>query len=302
MSSTTTSFNDFQQGSAPILNRTQPFLWSVRRELWEFRSIYVVPLVVAGIFVIGYLIGWPSHAGAAIRKPEGLHDAVSGPFEFVGMFLMAISFIVAIFYCTEALHAERRDRSILFWKSLPISDLTAVLAKISIPMFVIPLIAVVLTIVTNLIMLLLGIVILLGMGQPLGLLWSNVNLGQIWVMMAYHMFLLHGLWMAPVYGWLLLVSAWARRLPFLWAVLPWAAVAALERVVFNASGFLRSLGNVLGGAPGSDAYPGSATAAHSWAHLHLSQAVFSPGLWVGFGFAALCVYGAANLRRRRGPV
>ena len=51
---------------------------------------------------------------------------------------MLTAFLVGVFYCLDALHGERRDRSILFWKSLPVSDLTTVLAKASVPCRVLP--------------------------------------------------------------------------------------------------------------------------------------------------------------------
>ena len=59
-----------------------------------------------------------------------------------------------MFYCLDALYGERRDRSILFWKSLPVSDLTTVLSKASIPIVVLPLLTFAVTVATQLIMLL----------------------------------------------------------------------------------------------------------------------------------------------------
>ena len=68
----------------------------------------------------------------------------------------AAAFVVGVFYCLDALHGERRDRSILFWKSLPVSDLTTVLSKASIPLVILPLITFAIVIATQLIMLLLS--------------------------------------------------------------------------------------------------------------------------------------------------
>src|SRR5438270_1237114 len=120
----TTTIHDFQPAMAPTLHPTQPFLWSIRRELWEFRSIYVAPVVVAGLVVIAFLIGAPSHVlrklrAAAALEPTQIHDAIVGPFNFSAMALMGVCFLVSFFYCIEAMQGERRDRSVLFWKSLP---------------------------------------------------------------------------------------------------------------------------------------------------------------------------------------
>ena len=121
-----------------VIPASRRLYWSVRRELWENRSIYLAPLAVAALFLLGFLI-------SAIHPPAQMRDAmaldpmrhqelVEQPYTFAAFFLMGITFIVAVFYCLDALYGERRDRSILFWKSLPVSDLTTVLAKASIPL------------------------------------------------------------------------------------------------------------------------------------------------------------------------
>jgi ABC-2 type transport system permease protein len=224
------------------------------------------------------------------------------PYNLAALFLMGITFIVSIFYCLEALQSERRDRSILFWKSLPVSDFTTVLSKMSIPVVVLPLIAVVLTIVTHVIMLILNAIVLKGTGQRADLLWSQINLGQMWGMMLYHMLILHGLWFAPFYAWLLLVSAWTRRLAFLWAALPFILIGIVEKLTFNTTHFMNWLKYRFGGAPAGNAYPGGDMAMHAWSHLHLGDALLNPGLWTGLGFAALCVLLATRMRRSREPM
>lgn len=308
MSSTPTSFNEFQQGSAPpMFAKTRPFLWSVRRELWEYRSIYIAPLIVSGLTLIGCLIGAPSHMVRKLRAAESLgpgqiHEAIVGPYNFVALSLMGICFLVSIFYCIEAMHGERRDRSILFWKSLPLSDFTVVLSKMSVPVVILPVIAVVLTMVTHLAVLVLNLVVLQISGLSAAPLWTHLSLTQMWAMMAYHMLILHGLWFAPFYAWMLLVSAWARRLVLLWAVLPFVAIGVFEKIVFNSAHFGHWMLYRFGGAPASGAYPGSATAAHEWMHLNSGQVLLNPGLWTGLVFAALCLFAAARLRRSRGPV
>jgi ABC-2 type transport system permease protein len=226
-------------------------------------------------------------------------ELVQRPYNYAAMFLMGISFVVAIFYCLEALSTERRDRSILFWKSLPISDVTTVLSKFSIPVVVLPVIVVALTIATNLVMLLLNTCLLLGNRESLNLLWANLPLGEMWMMQCYHMFILHGLWLAPLYGWLLLVSAWARRLAILWAVIPFVVIGVFERMLFNSSHVAEWMVYRFGGAPGSNAYPGGDMAMHAWSHLHVANALLSPGLWTGLVVASLCLFATARVRRGR---
>ena len=308
MSSTSTTMAglDQQQPTHAVISLRRAFYWSIRRELWEHRSIYVAPLLVAALTLTGFLIGSGYQIGkvrsAQSLGPMELQAAIDRPYGLAAMFLMGIGFLVSIFYCVEALHGERRDRSILFWKSLPLSDFTVVLSKMMIPLAVVPLITVALTIVAHLSMLLINIAMMLISGMSLSLLWSNLSLVRMWLMMVYHMFALHGLWLAPAYSWMLLASAWARRAPFLWAVLPLIAVGVVEKITFNTTHFRRWMLYRFGGAPGSDAYPGSDHAMHAWANLNVGQILLNPGLWSGLIVAALLLFAAARVRRSRGPI
>ena len=137
------SSSDSQAIKAAAMSVTRPFYWSVRRELWENRSIYIAPLIVAAFQVIGFAI---STIGLADRRravllldPAHQRAAIEQPYDLAAMMMIFIVFIVGVFYCLDALHGERRDRSILFWKSLPVSDRTTVLSKASIPLVVLPL-------------------------------------------------------------------------------------------------------------------------------------------------------------------
>ena len=97
--------------------------WSVRRELWENRSIYIAPLAVAAVMLFGFLIATIGRA-VATADPARRAAVLAEPTSFAAGLIMAAAFLVGVFYSLEALHSERRDRSILFWKSLPVSDLT----------------------------------------------------------------------------------------------------------------------------------------------------------------------------------
>ncbi len=287
------------------MSKMQLFYWSVRRELWEYRSIYVAPLAAAGVFLFGFLFSL-IHLP---RRVEGisLHDqqriVLVGPYDMAAGLIMVTALIVAVFYCLDALYGERRDRSILFWKSLPVSDLTAVLAKAFIPIVVLQLLAWAITSATQLIMLLLSSAVLAASGQSVGILWTQVSFFQMSFMLLYHLLTVHALWYAPFYCWLLLVSAWARRAPFLWAILPPLAIGVVEKVAFNTLYFGNFIGYRLTGGmevmgssapdrlpidPGMQITPG-----HFLASL---------GLWLGLAVAAAFLYAAARIRRARGPM
>jgi ABC-2 type transport system permease protein len=130
---------------------TQRMYWSVRRELWENRSIYVAPLAIAAVIVFGFLVSML----AAAQTHESAPDKLAQPYDFAAILIMATTLIVAVF-CLDALRGERRDRSVLFWKSMPVSDLTTVLSKAAIPLVLLPLLTFVITVATQVIMLLLN--------------------------------------------------------------------------------------------------------------------------------------------------
>src|SRR4029077_593837 len=219
---------------------TRPFYWSVRRELWENRSIYIAPLIVAAVQVFGFAI---STIGLADRRravllldPSHQRAAIEQPYDLAAMMMIFIVFIVGVFYCLDALHGERRDRSILFWKSLPVSDLTTVLSKVTIPLVVLPLISFAITVCVQSIMLLETSVVLIFHGMSPATTWANVPVFQNWLVLLYGLVAI-ALWHSPIYGWLLLVSGWARRATFLWAVLPLLAIGIFERVTLGTSHF-----------------------------------------------------------------
>jgi ABC-2 type transport system permease protein len=295
------------QAVAPAAtSATRPMYWSVRRELWENRSIYVAPLVAAAVFLFGFLlstIGLPNRMRAALAL-DAAHrrEALAMPYDFAAGLIMLTALIVGAFYCLDALHGERRDRSILFWKSLPVSDLTTVLSKASIPLVVLPLLAFSLTVALQFIMLLFSSVVLLGSGLTPATLWSELSFFQMSLMLFYHLLTLHVLWHAPIYAWLLLVSGWARRAAFLWAALPPLAICVVEKVAFNTSNFAAFLGYRFAGGPEArmtmpDTFPIDPG-------MHLTPGIFlsSPGLWAGLVVAAAFLAAAVRLRHHRGPI
>src|SRR5438046_5695422 len=142
------------------MSPTRPLDSSIRVELWENRSIYIAPLVVAAVFLLAILISivhLPERRRATLLlDPAHQQAAIEKPYDIAAILLILTAFLVGVFYCLDALHGERRDRSILFWKSLPVSDLTTVLSKATIPLLVLPLVSFAVTVVTQFIMMLIS--------------------------------------------------------------------------------------------------------------------------------------------------
>ena len=298
---------DSQTVASTTNSPTRPLYWSVRRELWENRSICIAPLIVAAVQIFGFAI---STIGLAERRravllldPARQGALIEQPYDVAAMMMIFTVFIVGVFYCLDALHGERRDRSILFWKSLPVSDLTTVLSKATIPLVVLPLLAFAITVCVQLIMLLMSSAVLLMHGLSPATTWAHFPVFQNWLVLLYGLVAI-ALWHAPIYGWLLLVSGWARRATFLWAVLPLLAIGILEKIAFNTSYFASMLKHrLMGFAPHAfDFNPHHSVAIDSLTQLTPGRYLSTPGLWIGLVFAAAFLAAAVRLRRYRGPI
>jgi ABC-2 type transport system permease protein len=301
MNTSSDTLPESPQAIAPAAtSSTRPLYWSVLRELWENRSIYIAPSIVAAIISFGSLVGAFHLPGrrhnALLLDPARRRAAIEMPYDIAAMMLIFTAFIIGVFYCLDALHGERRERSILFWKSLPVSDLTTVLSKATIPLLVLPLVSFAIIVVTQFIMLLISTAALLSSGLA-ATTWANFNLFRQLVILLYGLVAI-ALWHAPIYAWALLVSGWARRATFLWAILPLLAVGFFEKITFNTSHFASMLKDrLLGFAPEAFAFN-----AHTIPELTPGRYLSSPGLWIGLIFAAAFIAAAVRLRRYRGPL
>ena len=285
---------------------TRPFYWSVKRELWENKSIYIAPAIVAGVILLGALIS-AGHLPGRRRNAMVLDEmhrraAIELPYNIAAVMLIVTAFIVGFFYCLDSLYGERRDRSVLFWKSLPVSDLATVLSKASIPLLVLPPIIFAVVIVTQFFLLLISTLVLAPAGLA-GTTWENFNLFRESIVLSYGLIVV-ALWHAPIYAWALLISGIARRATFLWAVIPPFALAIFEKITFNTSYISSMLKDRLFGL--------GETAFNFQAHRSISIDLLSqltpgrflstPGLWIGLVVAAGLIIAAVQLRRYRGPI
>ena len=306
--------------AATLPKPVRPFYWSLRRELWEHRSLYLAPTVVALLLLLAVLI-------AAFKLPESMVsfdtftlqrqlEILSAPYAAIALVLMLTAMIVALFYCLDALYGERRDRSALFWKSLPVSDWTTVLAKLAIPMLVVPMFLFVLITATQLVVLIGNVLLWSVRGLSVSNLMLQLPLLDMPLGVA-HVLITRAIWYAPVYAWLLLVSAWAERSPVVWAVVPVVAVVAFERLMLGTSHVMGWLRDRLFGSfdaaftpretmaevverlqtPGVDA--ASAIGSGSDHTPDVLRFMSNPEVWIGLVVAAALVTATVWLRRRQ---
>ena len=235
--------------------------------------------------------------------------------------LIVLTFVV-FFYCLSCLYDDRKDRSVLFWKSLPLSDGQTVLSKVTSALVVAPLFAMGAAIITSIgFLVLLSIYVLFHGGNPLTLIWGPASP----ITISLHMLAslpVYAAWALPTVGWLLLVSAWARTKPFLWALLvpvfagilvTWFDV--MEMFGSSAAWFWQHVVGrlLLGTVPGMDlVYRGASdprlvnfnpdgpedivflfSAQQSWG------AFATLDLWIGVAVGVAMIFGAMHYRRSR---
>jgi ABC-2 type transport system permease protein len=288
----------------PRLPWTRLYAWSIRRELWENRSVYLAPAAVACVALLGSLLSTAHVRRQMTALTAGDLKAASGlmgPYAFSAAAIAFTGLLVSFFYCVGALYGERRDRSILFWKSLPVSDLITVAAKATIPLVVIPAVTLAAVYATQLLTQLGSSIVVVSEGFPLSLYWARTDLRLMWTMLAYGLVTL-ALWHAPVFGWLLMVSAWAKRSPILWAIVPPAAVSCLELIAVGSHHVWDFISDRLLG--GGIVFTVHGDGKHPIERFdQISARIYGqPDLWLGLVVAALFLAAAVWLRRRREPL
>ncbi|MFC0132461.1 hypothetical protein CR105_19645 [Massilia eurypsychrophila] len=319
--------------------------WLLRRELWENKGSMVrVPVIIA-VTMLAFLICMVGYGmfhsgfgdsvtvnGQALSKISmwnamplerraEIANGLAGAYIAFAAPLFLVLPLVSFFYCLAALYDDRRDRSILFWKSLPISDQSTVLSKAITALCVAPLITMAIGTAAALTMLVIGVVMASFSGlQIAGLVLSSPEF-YLAPLRLIGLLPVYVLWALPTVGWLLMVSSWAKSKVFLWAVgAPLLGLLLVQWINFMSTNFLggglnvklfehivaRALGGLIPGiwmkfgnvspeamithGRGIDA---GGIFAQSWLTL------LQPGLWIGVIAGAAMIYAAMRLRRWR---
>jgi ABC-2 type transport system permease protein len=285
----------------------------IRRELWEHRSLWIAPLIVA-VFMV--LTAFPIHFGHAYFGADG--PDFSTPENRVGTFTLLIwaqtmpqyliMLIVASFYLMDCLYTERKDRSILFWKSLPVSDTTTVISKVLVGTVVLPLGVYLLSMVSGVLFQTIWAARAAAGSVPkITVAWDTVAWLKVEGLMLFGVVMCI-LWFAPVAATLVLISAWVRKNVFLWTSLPPVIAVIVERSAFGTHYVAHLLEyrtwgiwHVLGAnpMPPEGAQGRVVSLADLFDNVEMGKAFLNIDLWLGLAVAAALVFAAIRIRRYR---
>jgi ABC-2 type transport system permease protein len=297
-------------------------LMLIRREVWEHRTLWIAPLALAGVILVVALFGgvhigkgddfwFGYHDGAlsdaqrqemvrAMSPPEDVRKGIiAGVMSMLTVVQLLVLGVAVFFYLLDTLLAERRDRSILFWKSLPISDGEVVVSKaltalVAAPLFVL--------VVSAAVQVLFACIAAVRLGDLPFVPWDTLTWLKVQVIFLGFVPMVV-LWYLPLAGYLMLVSVWARKNAFLWAVLPWVAILIIEGMITQSAHFAMFLGDRFGGFAQVMAFkgpddidPGNMVGG---AYQYIGRVFADYEIWVGAVIGVLLIVAATRIRRYR---
>ncbi len=280
------------------------YAWLIRREFWERRAIWIVPACISGALILVALFGRAQILADVPRESSALVGKVY--LGVTGALFLTIMTLYSSLYLLDCLYDDRRDRSVLFWKSLPISDTDTVLSKLIVGLFAIPLVSIAAADVTSLL-----VAFIVSVRAPSvigGSLWEGGDWLQMQVLWLYVIFTM-AIWYLPVAGWCLMVSAWVKRAPMLWSVLPLLVAYLIERFFLGTNYIAQVIGGRLAGYARA-AFRENSHGAHgawnaqdaanaAWQFMDIGPFLANPATWIGLGLGAAMVAAAIQMRMRR---
>jgi ABC-2 type transport system permease protein len=286
------------------------YSWLIRREFWENRAIWIIPAVLGALMVLVALFGKVDQV--SIPLPS---QAIGGGFLLaVGGTFFLVMTIYSTWYLLDCLYGDRKDRSVLFWKSMPISDTATVVSKLGTALIAIPLVYFAAGDVTALIM---AFILSVRGSSVIGSALWQANLWlQLQVLWLY-VIATSAIWYLPLAAYLLVISAWAKRAVMLWSILPPIALMLIERWFLGTHVIASQLGERLAGAArlpfrdpegccawvttvvGKDTIR---TPVSIWAFLDPGGFLASPETWIGAAAGVALIAAAIQLRRRRSEI
>ena len=282
-------------------------VWLIRREFWENRAIWTIPAAIAGFMILAALFGRVDLMSSATHLPS---RAVGQMFFFtIAATFFAVMSIYSTWYLLDCLYSDRKDRSVLFWKSMPISDTKTVMSKLATALIVIPMVYFAAADLTTLLM---GFIISVrAIAVVDGALWHVdlwLQMQALWL----YLIVTAAIWYLPIAAYLLVVSAWAKRAVMLWSILPPIAFIIAERWFLGTYVIANQIGERVVGLPGVafNTQMGSWVSttvdndtvtmpANLWSFMDVGRFLANSETLIGAAVGVALIVGAIQLRTRR---
>jgi ABC-2 type transport system permease protein len=276
----------------------------IRREFWEHRVLLWVPLILCVLYLLACVL-LSAKVGGQLMQVGRIESTFDEPGSAIAIgmavvlpiFVSALMAVVLFFYLCDSLYTERKDRSILFWKSLPVSDTKTVLSKMLVALIAVPLFVYVASFATNLLA-------MMAFKVSTGVeLFPSVDGFRKWLLV--HWYLVFGiavlaLWYSPIVAYQMLVSVAVPRVPIVWTLLPPIALILGERLLFGTWRIGMFMADRLSGVTATgDGVVTYGRVGSSLASLDPMPLLMRPGLWGGVVVAAVLTYAAIRIRRHR---
>jgi ABC-2 type transport system permease protein len=297
-----------QLGAAPLTipaaHATRTTLITLmRREFWEHRGLWLLPTIIAALLALATLVSvsfdFHGNRVPSLGADQKLMVLNMSQMMFALIIYAAAAFVVG-FYALDCLYAERKDRSILFWKSLPVSDGMTVLSKFLVAVVAVPFLVFVLAVASQMLAFLIWELRVATGNAPDVVRWDALA----WlrgVTVIFLITLLSSLWYAPVIAASMLLSAWIKKNPLLWSVLGPLLLVVFEYVVFR-TGYISSVIRYRTNALWKVLAPHNGQSGENLrilSDLNWADAFTFPNLWLGVVAAAALLWAAARVRRYR---
>ncbi len=226
-------------------------------------------------------------------KLDENYESLNPSLNMLHNFMILVLILVSINYLMNSLYQDRKDRSILFWKSMPVSEWEEVLVKFLVALFIVPVIYIAASMVLQLVAILLAMLMVVRMDMdPMQLIVDHIEFGPLYLNQLGG-WVLSALWMAPLYAWLLFASAAAKRSPFMLAFAPPAALGVLEEIFLGSEYISTTIGRHIPHYIEEEQAVGFFLYGPAWANVSY------PHLLGGLVFAGLALWAAVYLRRYR---
>ncbi|MCF8474855.1 MAG: hypothetical protein K9G26_09170 [Emcibacter sp.] len=294
-----------------------PFKTLMLREYWENRrAIFTTPLVITAISMTLIIISMGIFGRSIHIDGESftLNEFIANTSEqeaqdvknHINYLLLGSSapIMIGVWFCMiftalSSLYDERKDNSILFWKSMPVSDTQTILSKLLTITLVIPLVAIAFAFIFQIFLLIVGSFATIGTEHSAwDLLWSSANL-PVLILNEVVFMIMYGLWALPIFAWLMLVSVFAKRSPLVLATVPIVLIALFERIFFRSEYLLNFIDTHLSPAQMLNHVMNSNTnSINTLSSLNIIKSAADHNFWIGLSVAAAMLYATILIRRR----